>query len=265
MDRVLDEIEFLALSANRVDVLVRLADGPHTRQELGTATGASQPTLGRILRDFEERKWITTTEGGYEATATGRLVADGIEELSGIVETELKLREFVEWLPTEELPFDLRHFRTATVTVPTRTRPAAPVGRVIDLVEAADSVTVLSHAFNDRMLEAVTDWVAAGGRFEGVFSAAAIEPVTDDDALAERLRTLVDAETATIRIHEGRVPLAVTLTDDLVSLLLRDDDGRLQASIDTDDETVAAWARECYEGYRAASRPLDPETLASDH
>jgi len=261
MDAVLAEIEFLALSANRVDVLGLLADGPHTRHELATETGASQPTLGRILRDFEERNWIAPTEGGYEATPTGRLVADGMREFYALMETERTLRELVDWLPTEELSFDLRELREATVTVPSQTRPGAPVSRVIELVRDAESVTVLSHAFNDRTLEAVTEWVDSGGRFEAVFSADAIEPVADDAVLADRFRRLVAADTATIRIYDGSVPLAVTLIDGTVSLLLRDDSGRLQAALDTDSPAVADWAGEVYDRYRRESRPLAAELL----
>lgn len=261
MDRVLDDIEFLARSANRVDVLRLVGDGPYTRTELVTETGASQPTLGRILRDFEKRHWITRGPEGYETTATGQLVADGISDLCSILETEHTLRELVEWLPTEELGFDLRRLQGATVTVPTQTRPGAPVGRVIDLIDAANQVTVLSHAFNDRTLDAVADWVAAGGHFEGVFSASAITPVTDDDALAGLLGQLVDAENATVRIYDGPVPLAVTLTDDVVSLLVRDDHGRLQAAVDTDDSEVHEWAQDTYSRYREQSRPLDVDSL----
>lgn len=257
MDPVLAEIEFLALSSNRVDVLSRLADGPHTRGELGASTGASQPTLGRILRDFEERNWASQSDEGYEATATGRLVADGVAELHGALETELKLRDLIEWLPTAELTFDLRALRDATITVPTQTRPGAPVGRVIDLIEAADDVKILSHAFNDRTLRAVTDWVDRGGRFEAVFSASAIDSVTDDDVLAQLLDRLVAADAATVRVYDGPVPLAITLTDEAVSLLVRDDTGRLQAAVDTDNSAVADWARDLYRQYRTDSRPLD--------
>lgn len=260
MDAVLEEIEFLARSPNRVDVLRLVADASHTRGELAAETGASQPTLGRILRDFEARNWIDRTEEGYEATPTGRLISEGMGEFYELVETELTLRELVDWLPTAELTFDLRELQEATITVPSQTRPAAPVGRVIDLVGDADEVTMLSHAFNDRTLEAVADWADAGGRFEAVFSAAAIEPVAADAALADHLQRLVAAETATVRIYDGPVPLAVTLTDSVVNLLLRDDTGRLQAAVDTDSAVVADWAREVYDHYRAESRPL-PEQL----
>ena len=259
MNRVLDDIEFLARSANRVDVLRLVADRTYTRTELATATDASQPTLGRILRDFEQRRWINRSPEGYAATATGRLVADGLGELYESLETEHTLRELVAWLPTEELGFDLRRLQDATVTVPTQTRPGAPVGRVIELIDDAEQVTVLSHAFNDRTLAAVADWVAAGGQFEGVFSASAITPVTDDAALAGQLRRLIDADAATVHIYDGPVPLAITITDSVVSLLVRDDSGRLQAALDTDDPDVLSWARDSYSRYREQSQPLTSE------
>jgi len=256
MDQVLEEMEFLALSANRVDVLRLVADAPQTRAELAAETGASQPTLGRILRDFETRRWVRTESGAYTATPTGRLVADGLSELYASLETDQQLRDLVDWLPADELTFDLRALNGATITVPSQTRPSAPVSRVIDLVESATHASVLSHAFNERTLEAVTDWVAAGGAFEGVFSQSAIEPVADDAVLAKQLRKLVTADTATIRIYDGPVPLAVTVTDSRVSLLLRDDAGRLQAAIDTDNETVRSWATAVYQQYVAEAEPL---------
>ena len=263
MNRVLDDIEFLARSGNRVDVLRLVADRPYTRAALVEATEASQPTLGRILRDFEERHWIEQAPGGYVATATGSLVAEGLSAFYERLEAEHKLRGFVEWLPAEELTFDLRRLQTATVTVPTQTRPGAPVSRVIDLIRTANSVTVLSHAFNDRTLEAVTDWVAAGGEFDGVFSVDALTPVTEDDALADQLRRLAESDTTALSVYNGVIPLAVTLTDDVVSLLVRDDAGRVQAAVDTDDPAVRRWAQDVYSRYSTQGRPLDVELLGS--
>ncbi|WIV65861.1 helix-turn-helix transcriptional regulator [Natrialbaceae archaeon AArc-T1-2] len=262
MDPALEEVEFLARSTNRVEVLAALADQPRTRRDLESVTGASQPTLGRILRDFEDRRWVERTDEGYTATATGRLVAEGIVDLRETVETELKLRDVIEWLPTAEMDVDLRRFRDATITVPTETRPSAPVGRSLELVRDADCVRSVSHAFNDRSLDLLRRRTTEGeATFEGVFAASAIEAVTDDAVLCRRFRELVDSENATIRVYDGAVPLAVTIADDVVSLLVRDDDGVLQAAVDTDDEAVREWARETHERYWTDSRPLEVADL----
>ncbi|GAB3022586.1 helix-turn-helix transcriptional regulator [Natronobiforma cellulositropha] len=262
MDDALEEIEFLALSANRVAVLETLAGGRYTRRELEAATGASQPTLGRILRDFEERAWITRTDDGYEASATGRLVAAGITDLREIVETELRLREVVAWLPTEVMDVDLRALREATVTVPSRTRPTAPVDRVSDLTAHTDRLSLVSYAFNDRTLErARRRALEEGLTVSGVFSADALDAVADDATLRRGLRDLVAADTAEIRRFDGEIPLALTITDRHAHLLLRDDDGVLQASLDTDHPAVTAWARETYERYWEEATPLETGSL----
>ena len=266
MDSALEEIEFLALSANRVTVLERLAEAPHTRVELAEATDASQPTLGRILRDFEERQWVAHDGTAYVATPTGRLVADEFRSLRGTVETERRLRPVIEWLPTEEMAVDLRRLADARITSPSRTRPSAPVDRLLELIRDAGRVRIVSHAFNEASLDAIRERAVDGKgpfAFEGVFSPAALDAVARDDRLRDRLRELVDADRAEIRIHDGPVPLAVTITDDVVHLLLRDDGGLLRAAVDSDDEAVLAWAETAHERYWRNAEPLDPAALAS--
>ncbi|WP_122087952.1 helix-turn-helix transcriptional regulator [Halalkalicoccus subterraneus] len=262
MESALAEIEFLALSSNRVAVLETLAEGSHARSELADVTGASQPTLGRILRDFEERRWITRIDGEYETTATGRMVAEGMTDLLATVETETKLRPVTEWLPAESMAFDLGRLRDATITVPSRMRPSAPVKRINEALGRATDVQVCSHAFNEGTLETVRERVVDGRqRFEGVFSRTAIDALAEDDTLRVRLRELTGAEGTSIRRHSEEIPIAITIADGRVYLLVRDDDGVLQASIDTDDPEVLSWARSVHEEYWDAATPLEPEEL----
>ena len=264
MESALAEIEFLALSPNRVEVLRRLAEGRHTRTDLVVATGASQATLGRILRDFEDRSWIRRADGAYVATATGELVADGFLDLLDIVETETALRPIVDYLPTDAIDFDLRRLDDATITVPSGTKPNAPVGRVLDLLREASSVRVLSHAFNESSLDVIERRVTAGETtFEGVFSRHAIDAVADDEGLRRRLESLLDAPAASLRVRETEIPLAVTVADGAVHLLLRDANGVLQASVDTDDPAVRDWAHERFERYWDEASTLEYDDLGA--
>ncbi len=169
-DASLEEIEFLSLSSNRVAVLGLLATGSYTRTELAAETGASQATLGRVLSDFAERSWITRAGSEYTATATGQLVAAGFEDLQRILETERKLRGIVEYLPAAAFDFDIRRLSDATITLPTQTRPNAPLQRLLSLLQDGDSVRAVSHAFNEQSLTVVRERTAAGEQtFEGVF------------------------------------------------------------------------------------------------
>ena len=258
MESALAEIEFLALSPNRVSVLRRLAAERHTRTDLAVETGASQATLGRVLRDFEERSWIERVDGAYVATATGELVADAFLDLLDVMETESDLRGIVAYLPTDALGFDLRRLGDATITTPSGTKPNAPVRRVLDLLSEAASVRVFSHAFNEGSLDVIERRVTAGETtFEGVFSRHAIDAVADDEGLCRRLASLLDAPNATLRVRDDDIPVATTVADDAVHLLLRDANGVLQASVDTEDHVVREWADDQFERYWEAASPLE--------
>ncbi|MDG5818432.1 transcriptional regulator FilR1 domain-containing protein [Natronococcus sp. A-GB7] len=263
MESTLEEIEFLALSANRVEVLGLLADGRRTRGELGEATGASQATLGRILGDFEDRSWIRRDGDAYVATATGRLVAEGFTDLREILEAEMKLREVVDYLPTHAMDVDLQRLADATITQPSQMRPNAPLSRLLELLREGEEVRTFSHAFNEQTLTVVQERTAAGDqRFRGVFSRRAIEALAEESGLRDRLRSLVESDRAELRVRDEGVPIAAMIVDDVVYLLLRDENGVLRASVDTDDPAVRAWAEDTYDHYWRTGEPLEAEALS---
>ncbi|MFW6318218.1 MAG: helix-turn-helix transcriptional regulator [Halorubrum sp.] len=259
MEAPLEEIEFLARSTNRVEVLRSLATRPHTRGELAATTGASQATLGRVLEDFAERSWVTREAGKYVATATGELVADGIDDLVAVLETEGKLRDVVAYLPTAEFGFDLRRLADATVTVPSRTRPSAPLQRVLEGMEGAGTLRAVSHTLNEQSLATAHSRVTDGRQtFEAVLSSSALEALAADGELWARVRALADHDDAAIRVADGAVPLSVTIADDTVYLLVRDEGGILRAAIHTDDSAVRDWAAATFSDYREHATPFDP-------
>jgi predicted transcriptional regulator len=260
MEETLSEIEFLALSHNRVTVLESLAEGRHSRSELAELTGASQATLGRILGDFEDRKWVVRAGGGYEATATGRLVAEGFRNLLDVMGAEQELRDVVAYLPTAAMDFDFRHLADARIVTPTETRPNAPLQRLLGLMRDAESVTAFSHALNDQSLSVVADNLGTQ-EFEAVLTRGAVDALTTDDALRAQLRRVVSDPSAGIRVANDDIPVAVTIADDVVNILVRDARGVVQASLDTTHPAVREWAERRYEHYRVHSEPLTVEEL----
>jgi Predicted transcriptional regulator len=264
MDDSLTEIEFLARSENRLAVLRLLAGEPQTRDSLGEATGASQATLGRILEDFRDRSWVQHENGVYTATATGQLIAEGMLSLLETLETEQKLRDIVEYLPAEALGFDLDRLAGATITVPTQTRPSAPLERAVELMSTAEELRAFSHTFNERSLGVVTEEVTAGTqRFQGVFAEPAIEALAADKTLWGRLTDLVVSERAQLRVRPTGIPVAVTVDDETVALLLRDESGVFQATVESADAAVRRWAVDRFEHYWETATPINPAAYAS--
>jgi predicted transcriptional regulator len=258
----LEEVEFLARSANRIEVLSVLSAEAYTRRDLGEVVDASQPTLGRILRDLGERNWVAYDGERYRATATGRLVETGITDLRDRLEVEGRLREVAEWLPDDALSVDLRHLGDATVTTPTATRPNAPVDRMLDLLRSTDRADLLSHAFNEQKLELVRERTADGTlTTRGVFAGEAIEAIEATPTLRNRLEDVLESDAAEIRVADETVPLAVEVTDDRTHLLLRDAEGIVRASVDTDDPTVREWARSLHDRYWERATRLEVDDL----
>jgi len=253
----LEEVEFLARSPNRIEVLAALAEEPLTRGDLAEAVEVSQPTLGRILRDLTDRRWVATDGDRYRITATGGLVADGITDLRERLATETALRDIVEYLPTAAIDVDLTHFADARITTPTGTRPNKPIRRMLDLLADTERALLLSHAFNEQKLRLVRDRSVAGDlRTEGVFAAGAIDAIRETPELRALLAEIVETDVAEIRVTDAPVAVALEVTDDRTHLLLRDDEGVVRASLDTADPTVREWAEAIHEEYREAASPL---------
>ncbi|WP_174786361.1 MULTISPECIES: helix-turn-helix transcriptional regulator [Haloprofundus] len=246
----LEEIEFLARSQNRIAVLDAVASGPHTRRELEDAVGASQPTLARILRDFEERRWVEREGTQYVPTPSGSFVAASFTDLLSNVETEVHIRPVVQWLPTAHLDVDLARFGDARITRPTRTSPNGPLKRALELSARAETQLVASYVLNHEMLETLHGAVVEGTQsLRGVLSRETVETLRDDPASQRRLRELLSCEDADLRLAEEPIPFAVGVADETVFFFLRDDDGLLRALLESTDSEIREWAVRAVDDY----------------
>ncbi|MFC7203483.1 helix-turn-helix transcriptional regulator [Haloferax namakaokahaiae] len=258
MAEPLEEIEFLARSPNRIRVLEAVAAESHTRRDLQARTEASQPTLARILSDFEDRQWVEKDGARYEATPLGELVAAGFTDLVSIVETETRLRSIAEWLPTDHLDMDLRGFDDADITRPTRTDPSGPLKRALELSAGADSQCIVSYVINYEMLETVAEAAIEGSQsFRAVISPETIEMVREDDTSWARFEQLVAAENAEFRVADEAIPFAMGVADETVYFLLRDEEGILRALLESDDSGVRSQAMQTVEEYWERAETID--------
>lgn len=260
----LEEIEFLARSPNRIRVLETLASGSRTRQELQEAVGASQPTLARILGDFEDRNWVESDGGTYETTHLGSFVASGFGSLLSVMNTESRLRGVARLLPMDRFGFGLERLENARIVTPTQADPGKPLNRATELASGAKSHRIVSYVLNHEMLETIDERTADGTQsFQGVVTAETLDVLRSEHDSWRRLRSLARSEAASLRLTTREIPFAVGVADETVYLFLRDDEGLLRALVETDDSTVRSWALETVERYRASGEELDVSTLGS--
>lgn len=257
MDDVIEEIEFLSRSTNRVRILEVLAEAGRTEKDaLQAAIDADRTTLTRNLDALEDRGWIQLTNPTCIITPAGRDIVEDFRELVETVDTATRFQEFFRWLPADEFDLDLQSLAGAELFVPAPGDPYRVVNQHVARIKNAEDIRVFlpltglhAHEKGHRQV------VANGAKCELV--------VTPEVAVVHRSSPEYDSLTremaATGRFHlyryDGSIPFGLCLLDDTVQLFA-DGEGELQAMLETDTEPVRQWAERTFEQYRDQADPV---------
>ncbi len=258
-----DDIGFLVTSDHRVAVLDTLSTGPSDRNALRSTTGASSPTMSRILSDFEERNWVEREDRAYRLTGLGEFVADRLAEFVDAMTVESRLRDVWHSLPHEFDGFGVELFTDVDVTYPSPGYPDRPTERRLELI--AESTTW--RGFGVAMLGLRT-LEASFDRFLDDRDAFRCEYVYPVEVFEELLtwdeETVVEAATSesyTVLLHE-ELPVddryEICLFDDRVTICCYGHErGGFQALVESTSTEMRAWAESCYERFRAEAQPFE--------
>jgi predicted transcriptional regulator len=259
MSATLEEIEFLASSTHRVGVLRALAKRPCDRHDLRDATGASAPTIGRVLADFDERHWIERDGRWYRLTGLGEFVTDRLEEFVDVMALERRLRDVSPWLPYELDGFRIDLLADAVVSYPGPGYPYEPMERNRDLIDDTETIrgfgmvllktSVLEHFFESVFDGLVVTMIYSPTVFESVHA-------WNPELVAEA----AELDTYDVYIHDN-LPnsewCGICLTDDHVSICCYEpDSGMIRSLVDTDAPQAYEWGESVVDRYRTDATPL---------
>ena len=260
LERSVEEIEFLARSAHRIGVLTALSAGPRDRAGLCETTGASSPTMGRVLGDFEDRGWIHREGRTYDLTTLGEFVAAEFVDLCESMATERKLRDVWRWLPREMAGFDVDLFADAVISYPGPAYPSLPLERIGELVGGTASL----RGFGAMVVKSGNLEAAFGRILDGMDAEYVYEPTVFEAVLSWDPEVVTEAmtrENCTTLVHESLPDgerCGVLLLDERVAICCHDGPtGALRAVVDTDSPPAREWAESVYEGIRADARPVE--------
>ena len=260
MEETLDDIEFLVSSTHRVGVLDALTAGPCDRSDLRTATGASAPTMSRILTDFQDRYWIEREGKEYQLTSLGAFVAAQLEEFVEAMAYQRRLREVWSWLPHGIDGFDAELFTDVVVSIPGPGYPYEPVDRLTELVTTSRTMRGFGMALlKSGNLEPFFDRVLNGLECEYIYPPAVFEELLSWDE--ETVKEAVSRSNYTVLLHDD-LPLddrcGICLFDDRVSICCYNPEtGTLRSLVDTGSNEMSAWTGSYYEQFRDEARLLE--------
>lgn len=261
----LDEIEFLANSENRVAVLRLLAEGPRSHDEIRDRVGASRVTTARILREFEEREWITRTGQECTLTPAGEWVCEEFTRLLDEMAAERRLREPLQWLPADLLTFDIRRLRDAELIRREESDATAIIRRILEFRRSSDHIRGISRTVAPVFIE--NDWestVEGDTHLVQVVTPDALETILAHPTAAEQLREMLEQPNVAVFVT-GDIPLSVSIVDGSVGIDLADDQGVVKGGLVSVDDAVYEWAVDLFETCREEARQVAPDEIAVDH
>lgn len=260
----LGDIGYLARSASRVRILDLLATEPYTRGEVEETTEIARTTIDRIINEFEERGWARrTTDGGYEATPTGKRIVTEFKPFVESMEAIRKLGDMVAWLPTDEVPIDLYHFTDVTLRRPDPADPTATASYMTDLLQGASEFHCLVGiapplAFEKSMRDGV---VTRDLITEHVMTDEELRYLLDHPERLPRWREYVEAG-ANVYLHDGPIPCHLFVLDDTVIIGNTGSEiGPDLVAIETTNESIRSWVLEVINEYREDAKRLDTSSF----
>lgn len=247
----LDDIEYLARSDHRVTALAALARRPQSRADLLAMTGISQSTIGRTLREFEDRGWVVRDGGHYEATQLGAYIASGMRGLIDHVETEQLLRDIWHLLPDGSSGFTVEMCAEAAVTVADADNPYRPLTRFISML--GESAGFRFAGFDVAVLELCKDELCR--RIIDGMQAEIIAPPSVVNYIRstypERFGEALRSGNLTVRLHDALPHYGVGILDERVAINGYDpDSGTVKVLLETDTPDALEWAESLYQSFR---------------
>lgn len=259
----LEDIAFLSRSKNRVRVLTVLAEKAYPRRELEEVTETSRTTLGRILGEFEDRRWVErTADGDYVATPNGELI---VAEFTPFVDAMVAIKtldDAAACLPVDELQVGVQHFIDATIRRPQPNTPFGLVEHIASLVREASTFRVLTFLAPPSPIGGALHSGVVNGCLtaEHVLAGGVVEYLRTQEHHPPHWYEYIDAGARMYR-YDGHIPCNLFIIDDTV-LILKDqpEDGGL--AIETENETVREDMNELFERYREEGESVGAEMFA---
>ena len=264
MDTSLSNVEFLSRSVHRHAALEALIERPHDRADLRESIGASSSTIGRVIDDLEAKGWITRIDHHYEVTQVGKLVGGEFARLLETMEAVEQLQEVIDWLPTEQMEFDITTLQDANITTATQSSPFIPILRMADSLGTASHIQMLASSVIPPVLTAVRDAVVNEAQtFEAVIPAGFLDDVSAETDMRTQIQEILDSSQATVLRSDSEVPYTMAIADETLLIEGTDEQGIPRALIETTNRSAVAWAESVYTSRRSDAERIGPSQVVA--
>lgn len=264
MEEAFDAASFVLRSRNRLAILTAVAAHPRTRADLVSTTEGSRETVGRILRQFEDRDWVEHDGTTYAATARGDAIATTIEGMLERLDALAALDPVLPGFPIDELDLPPGALVDATVNVPDVTQPIRPTNRLAELGSAASVVRLYAVGVTPDATALHRDRVRDSGQsFELVTTPDSVDTASGTPQVREPLVELLETE-AVVAVTDPDPLLPFFGRFDETSVIgATNDAGSIAGVVEWTDDRMLNWVDDRFDDLLASADRLTPDDLES--
>lgn len=254
---VFEDLEFLARSPNRIQILEVLSEACRAeKDEIQAAIEGTRTTLTRNLDALEERGLIQTNNPECTITPSGQAL---VEDFLNLVETgsvAMRFQEFFRWVSADEFDLDLQALADADIYTAASGDPWAMINHHVETIRGIDEGRALLPFTGLHAQEAAYEQVVhKGANGELVVTPDVAETLRTNSEYREVAEELLATGRFDIYEYEGSVPYAINILDETVQLVAAEGDDP-QAMLESDTQPVFDWAERTYEEYKRQATPV---------
>ena len=248
--------EFLLEAIRRRPILSALQRGPASAAELADSIEMSRSTIHRATNTLEEHNVLEQSDDRFELTSLGRILAEKTAAFGDQAWGALVLEPFLNAVEMDGIPVE--HLVDGRITRPTPRQPHASIQRIVELVEEASSLRMLSTVLSPIYVDVGYREMMDGMAIEAVFDEAAIEIMVSK--YPEKAYETIRTGNFDVYSHHG-LPFELFLFDETVGMAAHDENGIARSVVESDTPPALEWAEEIYERHRAEAEPLSLSDL----
>ncbi|WP_277525206.1 MULTISPECIES: ArsR family transcriptional regulator [Natrinema] len=262
-------LSFLTRSVHPIGVLRALEGQSYRPSKLESAVSSSpsRPTIGRILKVFEEYGWSQDGGGQQQITSAGTRALNAYVDLATAVKQLIEKAPWLQRLPREDATFPISELADAELIISDPTHPSSVLWAALKLYDRRTSrFRGFCSIFNPVLFHAYRGLLELGIECEAIldlptYVEAAENPQTQyvvHSSTYNNYQPLVldRAHTLGIGIYDTR-KVAIGAYNESGS-------GKHIAMIVSSNKRLVEWGINLYESYRAQARPaseLEPESV----
>ena len=242
-------LEIFDILLSRIDVVEKLLEEPSDKRGLVDELDVSRSTIDRSTRELETAELAQYSNGRFELTSLGRMVAVEFSNIIDSIQLRQGLNPFFRWTPGTEFGFDLTCLQDAELLVPKPGNPYSMINRHVKLIEDTEHPRVVLPLCGLHGYEAVHQGVVQeGGRVDSVVAPSVAETIQSNADFMELTEEMLPTGRFTAHVYEGEIPYFLGLFEEKVQMGV-DEGGEPRALLETDSEEVYEWAEQKYQEY----------------